>query len=121
MSDYSGIERPWVRKFDNTDRASSLGDRDNLGISVRCVCVARFIRYVSIWEVAEQPGYVYTGVRISFRVGRPLVNCGCRIRILPGVACLYDKLLRESGLEARVSRVRRDWQRRSRQAGRQAG
>lgn len=32
MSDHSSIERPWVHKFDNTDRGSSLRDRDNLGL-----------------------------------------------------------------------------------------
>jgi hypothetical protein len=87
-------DRGWTSL--TTDRASSLRDRDNLGPGAS---VAGFIRYISIREVRGSHDTA-TNARISFPVGRPLVNCGFRIRILPDVACPCDKLPRESGLRA---------------------
>jgi hypothetical protein len=84
MSDHSSIERPRVHKFDNTDHRSSLRDRDNLG----SVLQWQGLEDTSQSRKLRSSRDTASSVRISFRVDRPLVNCGFRIRTQPDIACL---------------------------------
>jgi len=72
MSDHSSIELPRVvHKFDNTDHRSSLRDRDNLGSGLQW----QGLEDTSQSRKLRSSRDTASSVRISFRVGRPLVNC----------------------------------------------